>query len=123
MANYEVRARAICLFGMYFPARTPDDIDLRQVAKYCVDKNRMGLLYYAFEKAAMSKKDLDWRYIDGIMERLAARNIVTIEQARIWDEERPDINSNCMPDLSESAQYAQMILDRKNGVKGESERG
>ena len=48
------------------------------------------LLDYAFEAASIAGKPGDWRYIRGIVDRLAARGIQTQQQAREWDEIRPD---------------------------------
>lgn len=47
-----------------------------------------GLLLYAFEQANLAGKSGDWRYVSGVMERLAARNIETVEQAVRFDESR-----------------------------------
>ena len=55
-------------------------------------KENAKLLEYAFETAAIAGKADDWRYIDGIMARLLARDIHTPEAARQWDEDRPDID-------------------------------
>lgn len=49
-----------------------------------------GLLEYAFEAAAYEGHAKQWSYIDGILNRLDARGIQTADQAREWDEERPD---------------------------------
>ena len=68
----------------------PRAMDVKKVAMYNVSENRLKLLDYAFEKAIAAGKDLDWRYIDGIMERLSVRGVETIEEARRWDEDRPD---------------------------------
>lgn len=55
-----------------------------------VDTNRLLLLKYAFEKAHDAGKPRDWNYVEGVMERLAARDITTVQQAREWDYRRPD---------------------------------
>jgi hypothetical protein len=65
--------------------------DCRKVFKYCGETDRTALLDYAFEKAAITGKNGNWGYIDGIMERLSLRGIENVEQAREWDEERPDL--------------------------------
>ena len=79
---------AAFLFGKYF-SREPTAMDCRMVFTIsppgCYD-----LLDYAFEAAAVAGKPGDWRYIRGIMDRLAARGIQTPQQAREWDEIRPD---------------------------------
>jgi DNA replication protein DnaD len=38
----------------------------------------------------MVQKERDWRYIGGVIKTLRSRNITSLEQAREWDEERPD---------------------------------
>ena len=79
---------ATFLFGKYF-SREPTATDCRMVFTIsppgCYD-----LLDYAFEAAAVAGKLGDWRYIRGIMDRLAARGIQTPQQAREWDEIRQD---------------------------------
>jgi hypothetical protein len=86
----EVRAKTMVLFVTYVPGTMPMPWDYRGVSRYCGSVGRSHLLDYAFEKAAMAGKSGDWRYIDGIMSKLALRDIETVEQARMWDEERPD---------------------------------
>lgn len=56
-----------------------------------VDTNRLLLLKYAFEKAHDAGKPRDWNYVEGVMDRLAARDITTVQQAREWDYRRPDL--------------------------------
>lgn len=79
---------AAFLFRKYF-SREPTAMDCRMVFTIsppgCYD-----LLDYAFEAAAIAGKLGDWRYIRGIMDRLAARGIQTPQQALEWDEIRPD---------------------------------
>ena len=79
---------AASLFWKYF-SREPTATDCRMVFTIsppgCYD-----LLDYAFEEASIAGKLNDWRYIRGIMDRLASRGIQTPQQAREWDEIRPD---------------------------------
>ena len=70
----------------------PEPWDCRKVFQYCAVPENLRLLEYAFETAAVAGKAGDWRYIDGIMNRLNVRDIHTPEEAREWDEERPDID-------------------------------
>lgn len=86
-----VRNTTDALFAKYFPNNGPKPWDYRQVSRYCGASGREALLDYAFEKAAIVDKLYDWRYIDGIMDRLLSRGITTEAQARMWDEERPDL--------------------------------
>ena len=79
---------ATFLFGKYF-SREPTAMDCRMVFTIS-PPGCYELLDYAFEAAAVSGKPGDWRYIRGIMDRLAARGIQTPQQAREWDEIRPD---------------------------------
>jgi hypothetical protein len=87
----EVRSTADELYRKYIPTRKVMACEYRQVARYCGDSGRAQLLDYAFEKAAVSCRSCDWRYINGIMDKLFARGIETEAQARMWDEERPDL--------------------------------
>ena len=87
----EVKVTTIKLFCKYLPAAFPQAWDFRQVAQYCGAVGRAQLLDYAFEQSGVSGKLGDWRYINGIMDRLALRGIETVEQARMWDIDRPDL--------------------------------
>ena len=87
----EIKVTTYKLFCKYLPAAFPQPWDYRQVAQYCGPVGRAQLLDYAFEQAGVSGKVGDWRYINGIMDRLAMRGINTVEQARLWDAERPDL--------------------------------
>ena len=79
---------AAFLFRKHF-SREPTAMDCRTVFTSS-PPGCYELLDYAFEAAAVAGKLYDWRYIRGIMDRLAARGIHTPQQAREWDEIRPD---------------------------------
>lgn len=85
-----VLSKAEALFDKYRHC-APEPWDCRKVFIYCAVPENSRLLEYAFETAAIAGKVDDWRYIDGIMERLMARDIHTPEAARQWDADRPDI--------------------------------
>lgn len=81
------------LFQKYRKDARPVELDRRMVFILTAHSpNAYGLLEYAFEQAQTAGKVNDWRYIAGVMRVLAARNITTVEQARAWDSERPDLN-------------------------------
>ncbi|MBQ1976714.1 MAG: DnaD domain protein [Clostridia bacterium] len=78
------------LFRKYRPGNTPSALDHRMVF-FCADKDgNTELLDYAFEQAQLAEKVNDWRYICGIIRSLRDRKITTVEQARQWDDLRPD---------------------------------
>lgn len=52
--------------------------------------NRIELLMYAFEQAALSGKPGDWKYINGVLGRLAQRGISTLGQAEEYDLDRDE---------------------------------
>lgn len=80
------------LFARYWPSYYPRSWDFRKTFEHQGHTSRRELLEYAFEQSVIASKAGDWRYIHGIMERLAMRGIETAEQARAWDEARPDLN-------------------------------
>ena len=84
------------LFLKYIPQKLPRPWDYRRVFAY-YGPGRAGLLDYAFEMAAVAGKPCDWRYIEGVMDRLFERGIETEAQAREWDMSRPD--KDCEADL------------------------
>jgi hypothetical protein len=86
-----VREYADWLFQTYFPTMKPNVVDYEKVKSYDVSEDRMKLLGYAFMKTVSSGKGKDWRYIDGIMERLSLRGIETLSQAILWDSIRQDL--------------------------------
>lgn len=53
-------------------------------------KDRVDLLMYAFEQAALAGKQGDWKYINGVLGRLAQRGISTLDQAEMYDLDRDD---------------------------------
>lgn len=78
------------LFRKWRPKAIPNALDRRMVFQ-CSDKDgNTELLDYAFEQAHLAGDASDWRYIAGIILALRRRGIQTVEQARRWDEERPD---------------------------------
>lgn len=86
-----VREYTDWLFQTYFPTMKPNVVDYEKVKSYDVSEDRMKLLGYAFMKTVSAGKGKDWRYIDGIMERLSLRGIETLSQAILWDSIRPDL--------------------------------
>lgn len=84
-----------------FTSRSVTNSDRRRVFEYVtrndmrtntqtISENAVGLLRYAFEAALNAGKAGNWNYIDGVMSRLSSRDIETEEQAREWDDMRPD---------------------------------
>lgn len=53
-------------------------------------KDRIDLLMYAFEQAALAGKQGDWKYINGVLGRLGQRGITTLIQAEMYDLDRDD---------------------------------
>ena len=53
-------------------------------------KDRIDLLMYAFEQAALAGKQGDWKYINGVLGRLAQRGISTLGQAEEYDLDRDE---------------------------------
>lgn len=78
------------LFWKYLPQRLPTAFDRRMVFLCSDQDGRTELLDYAMGQARMAGKLGDWRYVTGIIQNLRMRNITTVEQAREWDELRPD---------------------------------
>ena len=80
------------LFQKFRKDTRPVELDRRMVFILTAhSQDAYGLLEYAFEQAQTAGKVNDWRYIAGVMRVLTARNITTVEQARTWDSERPDL--------------------------------
>ena len=88
----EVRQTTTTLFDKY-KCGIPQLWDYRQVSRYCGSSGRAALLDYAFEQSGVAGAPGNWRYIDGIMDRLFMRGIETEAQARMWDNERPDLDN------------------------------
>lgn len=88
----ETRHVTETLYKKYLPGRPLAPYDYKKVFRYCGSSGRAVLLDYAFERATLAGKSGDWRYVDGIMDTLFCRGITTEEQARRWDEERPDLD-------------------------------
>jgi hypothetical protein len=88
----ETRRVTETLYKKYLSGRHPAPYDYKKVFRYCGSSGRATLLDYAFEQTAIAGKSGDWRYVDGIMDTLFCRGITTEEQARRWDEERPDLD-------------------------------
>ena len=53
-------------------------------------KDRIDLLMYAFEQAALAGKQGDWKYINGVLGRLAQRGISSLGQAEDYDFDRDE---------------------------------
>lgn len=53
-------------------------------------QDRIELLLYAFEQAALAGKPGNWKYINGVLERLAQRGISSLSQAEMYDLDRDD---------------------------------
>ena len=56
-------------------------------------RDKLDLLMYAFEQAALAGKPADWKYINAVLNRLSQRGIKTLEQAEDYDIRR-DIARN-----------------------------
>ena len=78
------------LFRKWRPGTQPNALDRRMVFQCSDQDGNTELLDYAFEQAHLAGDASDWRYIAGIILALRRRGIQTVEQARRWDEERPD---------------------------------
>ena len=55
-----------------------------------VSVDAVGLLEYAAEQAMMAGKQGQWHYINGILDRLSARDIRTRAEAQYYDEHRQE---------------------------------
>ena len=104
-----VLADAAELFHKYRPMAKPSPLDRRMVFLLAGSRDSYKLLDYAFEQAQLAGKVSDWRYIAGVMRLLSDRNIATVEQAREWDEKRPDLTG-------EESRESMKNLLRKYGV-------
>lgn len=96
----DIRQITMKLFGMPSAYNTIDARNVFERVALTIDAAgwarvylpAAGLLEYAFEAAAYEGHAKKWSYVDGILNRLRARGIQTAEQAREWDEIRPDRN-------------------------------
>lgn len=88
----QVKRDAARMFAKWRKGKKPTEMDFRMIFLCTAFEKNCDLLNYAFEQAQLSGKENDWRYIYGIICVLRSRNIKTLEQAKIWDEERPDKN-------------------------------
>lgn len=86
----QVKMDAAKMFAKWREGKKPTVMDYRMTFLCTAFENNCDLLNYAFEQAQLCGKENDWRYIYGIIHVLRSRNIKTVEQARKWDEERPD---------------------------------
>jgi len=89
-----VQAITVRLFDKYRNCATPGPWDCRKVFELAYTPEKADVLDYAFEQAAISGKTEDWRYIEGIMNRLNLRGISTVAEARAFDAERPDLEGD-----------------------------
>ena len=87
-----VKAITQKLFDKYRTGVDPQLWDYRKTFELAVNPELADVLDYAFEQAALAGKPGDWRYIEGVMGRLNARDIRTVAQARAYDADRPDLN-------------------------------
>lgn len=79
--------------------RAPTPTDRRNIftaafrhfdGQWKADNDALDLLRYAWDEAAAAGKPGVWSYVNGIRGRLSARGITTLQQAREFDETRPD---------------------------------
>lgn len=98
----EVRRIGTNLFRTYAPQLACVPADLRHIfcrvsCGECISKDAEGLLEYAFEAAHKAGKSGNWNYIDAVMDRCYQQNLYTADQARAFDEERPDLEEGWIP--------------------------
>ena len=53
-----------------------------------IDKDALDLLLYAFEQAVLAGTPGNWNYINGVLARLAQRNITNLTDAEMYDIDR-----------------------------------
>jgi len=89
-------AAALCgeLFEK-FSSRTPTDFDRAKLfsllwTRSGFSEEHTNLLCYAFEQAAAVGKGGNWQYVEGVLNRLAARGIRSLKDAELYDLERAD---------------------------------
>lgn len=100
------------LFRKWRPTVNPNTLDRRMVFRCSDSEGNADLLDYAFEQAYTAGKVGDWRYIDGIIQVLRHRGIQTLEQAREWDQERPDREGNSLDTMVKN------MLENRGRKKG-----
>lgn len=92
---YRAREEAEKLIVKYW-GRPPTNVDVEHVRSLIigfangtiiVSNDRIELLEYAFECSA-SANVVNWNYINGVIERLKARNITTLDEAYSFDIKR-----------------------------------
>lgn len=92
----QVKMDAARMLAKWRGGKKPTVTDYRMTFLCTAFEKNCDLLNYAFEQAQLCGKENDWRYICGIIHVLRSRGIKTVEQARIWDEERPDQNGESL---------------------------
>lgn len=98
----QVKMDAARMFAKWRDKKKPTVMDYRMTFLCTAYEKNCDLLNYAFEQAQLCGKENDWRYIYGIIHVLRSRNIKTLEQAKIWDEERPDQNGESLSAIVEN---------------------
>jgi hypothetical protein len=98
----QVKRDAARMFAKWRGGKKPSVMDYRMTFLCTAFEKNCDLLNYAFEQAQLSGKENDWRYIYGIIHVLRSRHIKTLEQARIWDEERPDQSGESLSAIVEN---------------------
>lgn len=93
---------ADALFRKWRGGKKPTVLDYRMTFLCTAFEDNCDLLDYAFEQAQLSGKEKDWRYIFGIIHVLRSRNIKTVEQAREWDDTRPDQSGESLSAIVEN---------------------
>lgn len=90
------------LFRTYARGLRYGPADLRHI--FCrvalgqgIDVGAAGLLEYAFEAAHKAGKAGNWNYIEAVLDRCYQQGLTTAENARAFDEERPDLEEGWTP--------------------------
>lgn len=99
---HQVITDAVSMFSKWRGGKKPSTLDYRMTFLCTAFEDNCDLLDYAFEQAQLIGKEKDWRYICGIIHVLRSRSIKTVEQARKWDEERPDQNGESLSAIVEN---------------------
>lgn len=79
--------------NVFHALRTSEQDECSGKWRISFPRDKIDLLMYAFEQAAMSGKPADWKYTNAILDRLAQRGIQTLNQAEEYDIRR-DIARN-----------------------------